>query len=224
MLGVPSSAQDSYRLAIARVGAVAHIGLRDQKLLWMKSGDLFAFTDCRRKLAIEVEQSGRTSIISQEAHIVAEKPDGPRGDSPLTLEERNSYSNLMLLCLEHHKIVDDNPETFTVDSLLAMRAAHETWFASLRSPDDERREAHELLMVNIIDEWEERADIDSWRYWVSAFLGYRLWIDNEIVDRLHTSTYGCIRGLGPTHTPRFFLPSRTCAGSRAFSLRRSTAR
>ena len=41
----------------------------------MKSGNLCAFEACRRPLAIEVEQSGRTSIVSQEAHIVAEKPD-----------------------------------------------------------------------------------------------------------------------------------------------------
>lgn len=159
--------------------------MRDQKLLWMKSGGLCAFKDCRRPLAIEVEQSGRTSIVSQEAHIIAEKKNGPRGDSLLTLEERNSYSNLMLLCLEHHKIVDDDPDTFSVDTLLAMKAAHEKWFDPLRSPADARREAQELLMVNIIDEWEERADIDKWQYWVSSFLGYRLWIDNEIVDRLH---------------------------------------
>ncbi len=64
----------------------------------MKSGNLCAFEACRRPLAIEVEQSGRTSIVSQEAHIVAEKPDGPRGESALTLEERNSYPNLVLVC------------------------------------------------------------------------------------------------------------------------------
>ena len=151
----------------------------------MKSGDLCAFEACRRPLAIEVEQSGRTAIVSQEAHIVAEKPDGPRGESALTLKERNSYPNLVLLCLEHHKIVDDDPETFTVDALLAMKTAHEKWFDSLHSPADERRESQELLMISIIDEWEERADIENWRYWVSSFLGYRLWIDNDIVDRLH---------------------------------------
>jgi len=165
---------------------VANIGLRDRKLLWMKSGNLCAFESCRRPLAIEVEQSGRTSIVSQEAHIVAETANGPRGDSLLTLKERNSYPNLMLLCLEHHKIVDDDPDTFTVDALLAMKAAHEEWFDSLHNPTDERREAKELLMINIIDEWEERADIEHWRYWASSFLGYRLWIDDAIVDRLHS--------------------------------------
>jgi hypothetical protein len=179
--GIRSARRSRHRLV-----PVASIRMRDQKLLWMKSGDRCAFTDCRRPLAIEVEQSGRTSIISQEAHIVAEREYGPRGVSPLDEVERNSYANLILLCLEHHKISDDDPDTFTVDVLLEMKAAHEAWFESLRSPEDTRREARELLMINIIDEWEERADIEHWRGWVSVFLWYRLWIDDEIFDRLHT--------------------------------------
>ena len=107
--------------------------------------------------------------------------------------------------------MDDDPETFTVDVLLAMKTAHEKWFDSLHSPADERRESQELLMISIIDEWEERADIENWRYWVSSFLGYRLWIDNDIVDRLHGSTSGCIHGLGPMSIQRFLLLSKTCA-------------
>jgi hypothetical protein len=136
-------------------------------------------------LAVEVEQSGRTSIVSQEAHIVAEEEDGPRGKSLLAKAERNSYANVILLCLEHHKIVDDDPDTFTVDVLLEMKATHEVWFESLRSPREVREEAAEMLMINLIDEWEERADIDHWLNWVSSFLWYRLWIDDDTFDRLH---------------------------------------
>jgi len=88
----------------------------------MKSGGRCAFDGCRRRLAIEVEQSGRSAIVSQAAHIVTETASGPRGESPLTLKERNSYPNLMLLCLEHHKIVNDDPDAFTVDALLEMKA------------------------------------------------------------------------------------------------------
>ena len=116
---------------------------------------------------------------------MAEDEDGPRGDSPLTLVERNSYANLILLCLEHHKIIDDHPDKYTVDLLVEVKASHEAWFASLRSPEDARQEAAEMLMINIIDEWEERADIHHWRGWVSSFFWYRLWINDEIYDRLH---------------------------------------
>ena len=163
---------------------MACIPLRDQKLLWIKSGNMCAFTDCRRQLAIEVDQSGGTSIVSQEAHIVADSEDGPRGTSPLSQQERNSYPNLILLCLEHHKIVDDHSDTFTVDSLLAMKTAHEQWFSSLRSPADTRRDAQELLMIDILEEWEHRADIEGWPDWMSTFLRYHLSIDTVILTRL----------------------------------------
>jgi hypothetical protein len=163
---------------------MANVPLRDRKLLWYKSGGKCGFDGCRRSLAVEVEQSGRTSIVSQEAHIVADEESGPRGQSAFSKAERNSYANLILLCLEHHKIVDDDPRTFTVDVLLDMKSSHEAWFDSLRSPEEARAEARQMLMINIIDEWEERADIDHWRQWVSGFLWYRLWIDDEVMDRL----------------------------------------
>lgn len=167
------------------MGCVAEIPLRHRKLLWIKSGGKCAFDGCRQPLAIEIEQSGRTSIVSQEAHIVAEKPDGPRGVSPLATEERNSYPNLILLCLNHHKIIDDDPETFTVDVLLKMKVAHEEWFESLRSPADIRRETGELMMVDLIEEWERRIALDNWASWVARFLQYSLQIDDALLVRLH---------------------------------------
>jgi hypothetical protein len=69
---------------------MAGISLPDSKTLWMRSGDKCAFQDCKRELAIEIERSGRTSILSREAHIVAVSPNGPRGVSTLTEDERNS--------------------------------------------------------------------------------------------------------------------------------------
>lgn len=40
------------------------------------------------------------------AHIHAEKPDGARWDETLSVEERRSFANLLLMCGPHHKIVD----------------------------------------------------------------------------------------------------------------------
>jgi hypothetical protein len=149
------------------------IPLRDRKLLWSRSGNICAFEGCNRGLIIEVEQSGRAAVVSQECHIVAEREDGPRGRSPLSTAERNSYLNLILLCLEHHKVIDDDPETWTVDRVLRMKADHERWFESLRSPEDERRAALELILVDLIEEWASRVNLDEWRSWASALLGVR---------------------------------------------------
>jgi hypothetical protein len=60
------------------------ISVRDRKLLWGRSGNRCAFTDCRRQLTVDAEETGRDAVVSQEAHIVAEEEDGPRGASPLS--------------------------------------------------------------------------------------------------------------------------------------------
>lgn len=60
------------------------------------------------------------------AHIVADKPDGPRGDpirSPLLAQD---IANLMLMCDQHHRLIDrgdvaGHPEVL----LLEMKAEHE---------------------------------------------------------------------------------------------------
>jgi hypothetical protein len=35
-------------------------------------------------------------VIGQEAHIVAEEDDGPRGDPTMPIGDRNAYANLIL--------------------------------------------------------------------------------------------------------------------------------
>ena len=61
------------------------------------------------------------------AHIVAERPNGPRGSSPLPMTERNRAENLILLCNTHHQLIDSQPQTYTVERLLGIREAHERW-------------------------------------------------------------------------------------------------
>ena len=64
--------------------------------------------------------------VGEEAHIVAEQDDGPRGDASMPVSERNSYQNMILLCYKHHKFVDrENGRHFTVQELHEMKAAHE---------------------------------------------------------------------------------------------------
>ena len=65
------------------------------------------------------------TVVSEIAHIVARKPDGPRGDYDLPIEARDRYTNLILLCERHHKIVDSNPDAYPVAKLRQMKADHE---------------------------------------------------------------------------------------------------
>lgn len=54
--------------------------------------------------------------ISEAAHIIAQSQKGPRGEDGYT-GGIDDYDNLILLCPNHHKAVDDNPQRFSADWL-----------------------------------------------------------------------------------------------------------
>lgn len=68
-------------------------------------------------------------VLGEIAHIVGESLDGPRGKSPLTLKQRNTYQNTILLCNQHHQLIDSDGAlaTYTVERLTAMKEDHEKW-------------------------------------------------------------------------------------------------
>lgn len=105
------------------MSAMANITVKDRKKLWVRSGNLCSFPGCMNEL---IEEDYET-ILGDEAHIVAENLNGPRGDYSLPTEEVNKYENLILLCKKHHKIIDDNPKYYTVESLHGFKKRHERW-------------------------------------------------------------------------------------------------
>ena len=52
--------------------------------------------------------------------------------------ERHAFENLILLCGNHHTVVDDDEEAYTVERLLAMKAAHEQSSPGMMDTDAER--------------------------------------------------------------------------------------
>lgn len=71
--------------------------------------------------------------IGEMAHIIAKKAAGPRGMIDYT-GDLNSYENLILLCANHHTIVDGNEAGYPVERLRAIKAEHEAWVdASLKT-------------------------------------------------------------------------------------------
>lgn len=96
----------------------------DLKALLQKSGNRCAFPGCPVTLTIQ-ESDDSTVILSNVAHIVAQREDGPRGKFALPLDRRDEESNLMLLCPEHHKIIDSKPQLYSVERLRGMKEDHE---------------------------------------------------------------------------------------------------
>jgi hypothetical protein len=98
---------------------------KDLRLLYQRSGGRCAFPGCQKKLDYPENELDDYVVLSEVAHIVSHKPDGPRGEHPLPAEERDKYDNLILLCEEHHTIIDSQVHTYTVERLRQMKADHE---------------------------------------------------------------------------------------------------
>lgn len=101
------------------------ISSKTRKILWGRSGNRCAI--CRRELVMDSTGIDSNSVIGEECHIVAREINGPRGSSLLPLEERDNVENLILLCRNHHKLIDDQQNTFTVESLYEIKSKHEKW-------------------------------------------------------------------------------------------------
>ncbi|MBN2023636.1 MAG: tetratricopeptide repeat protein [Pirellulales bacterium] len=95
---------------------------RTVKRLFALSGNQCAFPGCDRHLVDPT--SG--SVLGQICHIKGDKEGAARYDASQTNRERHGFDNLILLCGVHHKIIDDDGQTYTVDRLREMKATHET--------------------------------------------------------------------------------------------------
>ena len=121
------------------------ISLKTIKLLWGRAGNRCVI--CRRELSIDPLAAGDDeSIIGDMAHIIARKEGFTRGDyDALSEQQRDSYTNLILLCKVHHKQIDDQPEHYTVERLRQTKAEHEEWVRNQLSPEDLQRQRDDEL-------------------------------------------------------------------------------
>lgn len=87
------------------------------------SANQCAKPNCHKKLVAE----DKISIVSKICHIEAASKKGPRYNSNMTDDERRSYENLILLCDEHHIIIDnkENESEYPVELLKEWKKNHE---------------------------------------------------------------------------------------------------
>lgn len=98
------------------------------------------------------EAEGRAPYtIGEMAHIRGDKAGANRHDTSQTPAERDDYTNLILLCPNHHTEVDkkQNEGTFTVEILQAMKSKHEDWVDQRTDTDGtlERRTLAKSILV-----------------------------------------------------------------------------
>lgn len=94
-----------------------------KKALFALSFGRCYFPDCANRV---VEMAGETPIVTaQIAHIRAAKKGGPRYDENMTDEERRSFSNLLVLCTFHHRLIDTKPTDYPAELLQEWKEQHE---------------------------------------------------------------------------------------------------
>lgn len=101
------------------------ISARTRKLLWARSGSLCAVCKCP---VIEPETPhDEASVTGEEAHIHGQEAGTARFDPGLSADQLDVYDNLIILCGSHHKMIDDQRVTYTVQRVRDIKAQHEGW-------------------------------------------------------------------------------------------------
>jgi hypothetical protein len=93
-------------------------------LLWGRAAGRCEFEGCARQLTRE-SITKRDGNYADRAHILPIGECGPRATSGTPATTINSIDNLMLVCHEHHVLIDRHPAEYPEDRLLAMKREHE---------------------------------------------------------------------------------------------------
>ena len=142
---------------------------KDIKLLWGRAGNRCAL--CKRELSHDQVSGDSAFVIGEQAHVVGEKDDAPRGKSVLSLDERNTYHNMILLCPTHHTEIDKNESDWPVEKLYQVKSKHELWVReALSSQHDLNARAADLIVSSNIDRIVSMVRLGEWKEWTSFAL------------------------------------------------------
>ncbi len=117
------------------------VSAKTAKILWGAAASVCSFSLCNKKLINAGSPTG------QICHIIAKNLRGPRGKH--TISDIDGIDNLILLCPEHHKIIDDNPDQYTVEVLQTYKREHENNISN-------KVRSSPCMAINYIKEFERR--------------------------------------------------------------------
>jgi len=99
---------------------------RDIHKLIADSGGRCNFPGCGEKVIYEYEDGNFVKIV-EFCHIIGESSRGPRGHPTKSELMKKDPENIILLCANHHKIIDNNVDVYSVDTLKQMKTNHTQW-------------------------------------------------------------------------------------------------
>jgi hypothetical protein len=119
-------------------------------------------------LYVDETETDDPALVGENCHIESE--NGPRSNPAMSEDDRDSYANLILLCRNHHRVIDTQELEYTVERLHQIKEEHERWvrqqlgFDAAKQADDEQYAA-------MVDTWERLGHLDEWHTWTSHVLG-----------------------------------------------------
>lgn len=116
--------------------------------LFALSGNECAFPNCTNKLTMH-EGDERPVTVGERAHLAGVGRQGPRSEAAGQLADIDAVENLILLCHECHKRVDENPRTYSVEVLAKYKLDHEAKIAR-REPEPRVELRSEAVDVSIL--------------------------------------------------------------------------
>lgn len=105
------------------------------KRLFAKSKNQCAFPNCYNQII----DNDTGKVLGEICHIKAQKPNGPRYDNNQPDDNRHEFENLILLCSVHHKIIDSDIESYSIERLYKMKEDHESKSEEFKSTIDSKK-------------------------------------------------------------------------------------
>lgn len=97
----------------------------ETKKVFALCGNQCTFPGCPMTALLPATLHDESKVIGEMAHIKGEKSTAARYDPNQPSSERNKAVNLMLMCPNHHKTIDLQPNTYPVQTLLEWKQDHE---------------------------------------------------------------------------------------------------
>jgi len=118
--------------------------------LWVRAGGRCEFHGCNDYL-LQDKLTTNKAKLADIAHIVARSKDGPRGEDPMPLSQRNRIDNLFLACTKHHRLIDNIAlvNKYPKDLLSQYKQTHEERIRYVTGLGDENETTIIRLIGNI---------------------------------------------------------------------------
>lgn len=127
-----------------------NISWKTKLILWVRAGGRCEFDGCNEYLLKHHVTLDEVNL-GELAHIVAFKPEGPRGEDSQRPVDIHDVSNLMLLCRRCHKLIDDpgTKDKFTRETLVRHKREHEERIFRLTAAKPERKTTVVQLLAKV---------------------------------------------------------------------------